>query len=478
MRAFHIDRKGRRLALSVFLFVLFMVGIILGTFRVLNHTVKNFIVQNLDELAEHDMRNIEGYIERQWGSLESLCVELEEEELTDLSQVQKVMSAKKKAGRFAFIYLIDTEGRLYSDTDVYEMSENPYLSYFQSQESQFVTRYEPGEDAIVEEDAYLLYGRIFLDDPLKIGGITFVGAIGMNDLSVIRGNMRITSFSGKGYCGVIDNEGNYIVSEEGVSEEDLRSNFFEMLEEAEYEGGLTAAQVKAQILVDEDTEFSCFSQNRWKYVLVKPMEGLDWQFVSAIETTVFQKETNRFLTITMGVVAALLLALSVVLAVYFSAHKKLKKYYSSAVDGVYSRQYYDEKLLNEHVFAFAVVDLDHLKQINDTLGHLAGDMAIEKIANVMLKNMGTLGDVVRYGGDEFVLAFKMDISAERFVNHLEMMREEVCRVTLDDYPDTQLTVSVGGAYREGKASELFAQADLLLYEAKKERNKVVTDVTL
>lgn len=470
--------RTHRLILAAILFVLFMAGIVFGTFQILNHTVQNLIVQNLDELAEHDMQNIRGYIERQWGSLKSFCVELEEEELTELSQVQKVMRAKKMAGRFAFIYLIDTQGRLYSDTKVYEVSENPYLRFFEDKQSQFVTRYEAGKEAIVEENAYLLYGREFSGEPLQVGGITFVGVIGMNDLSVIQGNMRIASFNGKGYSSVIDNEGNYIVSVEGASAEERQSNFFELLKAAEYDDGLTAAQVKTQILEDEDTEFSCLSQGRRKYVLVKSMEELDWQFVSAIETSVFKKQSYRFIGITMGVVAVLLLALSVVLAIYFSAHRKLKNYYSSVVEGVYSRQYYDDKLLNEHLFAFAVVDLDHLKYINDSLGHLAGDLAIEKVANVMLKNMGTLGDVVRYGGDEFILAFKKDISAERFVSHLEMMQQEVCRMKLDEYPDVRLTVSVGGSYQEGKASDLFAKADMLLYEAKTLRNKVVTDVKL
>lgn len=471
-------KRRHRLILAIILFVMFMAGIVMGTFQILNHTVRDFIVQNLDELAEHDMRNIRGYIERQWGGLRSLCVELEEEELTELSQVQKVMHAKKKSGRFAFIYLIDTQGRLYSDTDVYDANENPYLRYFTDKQSQFVTRYEAGKEDLVEENAYLLYGRDFSEEPLNVGGITFVGVIGMNDLSVIQGNMRISSFSGKGYSSVIDNEGNYIVSDEDASADERQSNFFELLKEAEFDDGLTAAEVKTQILGDEDTEFTCRSQNQRKYVLVKSMQDLDWQFVSAIETSVFQKQTYRFISITMGVVAALLFALTIVLIVYFSAYKKLKNYYSSVVEGVYSRQYYDDKLLNEHMFAFAVVDLDHLKYINDSLGHLAGDLAIEKVANVMLKNMGTLGDVVRYGGDEFILAFKKDISAERFVSHLEMMQQEVCRMKLDEYPDVRLTVSVGGCYQEGKASELFAKADMLLYEAKTLRNKVVTDVTL
>ena len=64
--------------------------------------------------------------------------------------------------------------------------------------------------------------------------------------------------------------------------------------------------------------------------------------------------------------------------------------------GCKNRRYFDRLKIKE--CWVAVVDVDELKQINDTMGHHAGDAAIQQVAN-FLKNIGT---TIRYSGDEFV----------------------------------------------------------------------------
>jgi len=56
------------------------------------------------------------------------------------------------------------------------------------------------------------------------------------------------------------------------------------------------------------------------------------------------------------------------------------------------------------ILALLLIDLDHLKQINDTHGHLAGDEALLQLAKVLAEHAGRPGDMAaRLGGDEFVL---------------------------------------------------------------------------
>lgn len=118
--------------------------------------------------------------------------------------------------------------------------------------------------------------------------------------------------------------------------------------------------------------------------------------------------------------------------------------------------------------ALFIVDLDHFKQVNDTLGHRAGDQAICKSAQI-LSGIFRANDIVgRLGGDEFVAFLCGDVTED-------MAREkaaEICvKVTLalGDRKVVNLTASVG-VYLTGRGQEfegLYQAADLALYKAKK-----------
>lgn len=118
--------------------------------------------------------------------------------------------------------------------------------------------------------------------------------------------------------------------------------------------------------------------------------------------------------------------------------------------------------------ALFIVDLDHFKQVNDTLGHRAGDQAIRQAAQILSGIFRAKEVVGRLGGDEFV-AFLCGQLTE------ELVREkaaEICgqlSLALGDQKAVNLTASVGVYLaRRGQEFEgLYQAADLALYKAKK-----------
>ena len=124
----------------------------------------------------------------------------------------------------------------------------------------------------------------------------------------------------------------------------------------------------------------------------------------------------------------------------------------------------------QHPLTLLVLDLDGLKQINDTYGHLVGDKALQVIAETSASQLREIDSIGRFGGDEFViLLVETDLKGGRAV------AERICQSIADISINTQLaplniTTSIGIAAISEKSSNLtslFNQADKALIRAKK-----------
>ena len=112
----------------------------------------------------------------------------------------------------------------------------------------------------------------------------------------------------------------------------------------------------------------------------------------------------------------------------------------------------------------AMLDLDHFKACNDTLGHLAADQVLREVAAVLAQRMRAQDLAARYGGDEFCLV----LPATGLAGAHALVDDLRTRVR-DRVPGTGVTVSAGIACWDGRstATELLAQADARLYAAKR-----------
>ena len=124
---------------------------------------------------------------------------------------------------------------------------------------------------------------------------------------------------------------------------------------------------------------------------------------------------------------------------------------------------------SQHSFALLLLDLDELKHINDRLGHLAGNRALERLAAVMKQHCRATDLAARYGGDEFALLL---IDADPAM--AEHIAERIEGCVSNDRGEPRLSVSIGRSVYpdDGRTTqELLEAADQRLYRRKKNATK-------
>jgi diguanylate cyclase (GGDEF)-like protein len=154
---------------------------------------------------------------------------------------------------------------------------------------------------------------------------------------------------------------------------------------------------------------------------------------------------------------------------------------TDALTGLYNRRHLMGTLASEvqrsrrlrRSFTVLLADVDKFKQYNDTHGHLAGDAALVKIADVFRRTTRAVDCVARYGGEEFVVML-LECSLATAAIVAERVR---ARVAQEELGEGRLTVSIGLAeYPDGgdTPEDLIATADAAMYRAKGAgRNQVI-----
>jgi len=121
----------------------------------------------------------------------------------------------------------------------------------------------------------------------------------------------------------------------------------------------------------------------------------------------------------------------------------------------------------ERAFAVLIFDLDGMKRINDSDGHLAGNRALCRLADILRFSCRSIDTAARYGGDEFAI-----VLPESNGNEADSVGRRICERLSIDREEPLLSVSVGIAVypEDGTTIEtLFHSADRGLYDMKQKR---------
>jgi len=152
--------------------------------------------------------------------------------------------------------------------------------------------------------------------------------------------------------------------------------------------------------------------------------------------------------------------------------------YFDELTGLPNRRMFDDRFgrvaalakRRDEGFAMLLVDLDHFKEVNDKLGHDAGDALLQEAARRLTASVREIDSVARIGGDEFAILLaeaKTEVAVEQICRRI--VEGFVEPVVLPDKTTIKTSPSIGAAMypRHGISQrDLYKAADIALYAAK------------
>jgi diguanylate cyclase (GGDEF)-like protein len=148
--------------------------------------------------------------------------------------------------------------------------------------------------------------------------------------------------------------------------------------------------------------------------------------------------------------------------------------FKDALTDVYNRRYFTIRMEEEfkrhsrfgEPLSLALMDLDHFKEVNDLLGHRAGDEVLREVAQLLVRHSRSFSIVTRYGGDEFAIIL-VNTNKAGGLTYAERIRNVIAQNRSAHSP---VTASLGIASVPEDATtvdDLIVAADRALYEAKR-----------
>lgn len=148
--------------------------------------------------------------------------------------------------------------------------------------------------------------------------------------------------------------------------------------------------------------------------------------------------------------------------------------YTDELTGTYNRRYCNEiindLIHNKQNFSLVLIDLDNLKHVNDTFGHVTGDEYILMVIQAIKNNIRNYDVLCRIGGDEFVVIFK-NCSEEIAVKKMNKVHDSILQIKKDYILSISYGITFVSQDMNLTPDDIIELSDTKMYEFKKNYKK-------
>lgn len=412
-------RKGRIAVVILATFVILSAALCAYIGK-LSHTSKSSVLAFMNELSEHDLKNIQSELERSWKEISTIYSRTQAGRCETIQDVCRRLNVEQTTDSFDLIYLVDSQGNTYSGTNVVQNSSDEiYIKPLLIGEQRFVMRYDELDilEAIRES---LVYGSRC--GPFQVDGVEFIGIVGFAKINMIEERLKIDSFDGRGYTDIIDNNGNYVVNRNRGSGIGKIDNYYERLRES---AGFSESEIESMMArLNRGESFIEYFDDAINGVQVAsfvPIPDTPWSIVLTVHEKVFNEQAQQFIAMTgiMLAVVIVVLCLMMLIIIRMSAASSMAKAEAKARGDFLSSMSHEIRTpLN------GIIGLNHLMQQN--LEHQ------DKLADYLGKSDSTAKYLLSLVNDVLDMsklqAGKVDLNLKPFsIHHLLAMVESITR---------------------------------------------------
>ncbi len=148
-----------------------------------------------------------------------------------------------------------------------------------------------------------------------------------------------------------------------------------------------------------------------------------------------------------------------------------------SLTGAYSRSYFDryandfeQRYHADWLASLVMIDFDNLKAINDTYGHLAGDMVLQNISKLIKESLRANDLFFRFGGDEFVIILE-DCEADLAQKIAKRLNHDILKSSESLPYIVSISYGIAKLTHNSDLKKVIHEADLNMYQDKKQKNK-------
>lgn len=391
----------------------------------LTQTTDASVVASMQELSKHDMQNIQSELENSWDTLSAVYTRTRTSQCENVQEVCNRLNLERISNIFNTIYLVDSNGNTYSSANVIKNEkETEFISLLLSGQQNIVMRYDNLDilEALTES---LIYG--VRCESFEVDGIQFIGIIGFSKISLMAERLKIDSFDGRGYTGIIDVDGNFVVNRDRSAGIGKMDNYFKQLQERTNLTEQEISDIIAQIGRKEEflLRFNYIDQGA-QVVSIIPMSGTTWSIILTVPQEVFSEQTQQFvfMTVIMLTVVVIVLCLMMFLIIRISLTSATAKAEAKSRGEFLSNMSHEIRTpLN------GIIGLNHLMQQNtQNPGKLAEYLKkSDSTAKYLLSLVNDILDMSKLQSDKMLLVPK-----PFSVNALISTTESLMRSRMED----------------------------------------------
>ena len=438
--------------------------------------VQNRVEATLNDNVAKQSHLFHSIIETNFNYLEGLAAYIgESEDFLSQDNLSLILSVRETSG-FSKLCLIETDGTAhYDDGSVKSVAERRYFREGMSGQN---TLSDPLESKVDGET------RVVLGVPVTKNGEVIGMLGGSYGLSTLSHMMFDDIYAGAGFSMILLKDGSIISYNDtrNVLPVSENANFFALYQslygtsrqlEAVRNDFLNGQNGYTQLDIDGGgyyLTYSTMDYNDWMFCYMVPVirAHMDFEFIQYYE-----------LILITGFVLSLLIILPAIMLKTHHRHRELLRFANTdALTGLCTKKNTEDSIQDwltqstaQHtgLQGFMIIDIDLFKEINDQLGHAAGDEVLRNIGSILKKSFRENDIVGRIGGDEFVVFMKNVDVIENLERRAIGLLSAVKRLSIPELKGKSVTCSIGIAAAPMHGSnylELYNHADMALYETK------------